>query len=422
MTELPALPTTIPDIVEEYERKCASVERAIASYEDAFSALGMACTVQGTFVEPVGSKSYLYPDSLRANLLKSGWRAVYTRLQIDRLASADDKKKFDRAMASPPPLTVENVRATFGDYFIRPRFHILRGLAEVFSQLDPAFKSHQRVAIGVKGLPKRIILSGWGEYSCGYAQDKFRDMVNALAAVRGQPMFDHAELRDVCDAHRNGEDGVLKERGLTVRKFQNGNVHVFFDKWALLDINRALGEFYGDVLPDAAEKDAAPSTAVAKDLQFYWTPEHVVEALLDFGYIKGGQRVLEPSCGEGHILDGLRARGCSTLGIEYHAKRAAEAKAKGHAVAVGNFLEQPPVDEFDAVVMNPPFYGRHYAQHVRHAYKFLRPGGCLVSVLPASARYDHKELAGDWQDLPVASFRDAGTNIPTVMLRMRRAA
>jgi len=72
--------------------------------------------------------------------------------------------------------------------------------------------------------------------------------------------------------------------------------------------------------------------------------------------------------------------------------------------------------------MNPPFYGRHYAQHVRHAYKFLRPGGYLVAVLPASARYDHKELEGEWQDLPVASFRDAGTNIPTVILRMRRAA
>ncbi len=419
---LPALPTTVPDIVAEYEEKCEGVNGAIATFEEAFTALGSACTVQGTFVEPVGSRSYLYPDSLRANLLKSAWRTIYTRLQIDRLASADDKKKFDREMASPPPLTVDNVKATFGDYFARPRFHILRGLAEVFSQLDPAFKSHQRVAIGVKGLPKRIILRGWGEYSHGYAQDKFRDMVNALAAVRGQPLFEHDEICALAEAHEKGEDGVLKDRGLTVRKFANGNAHVFFDKWALVDINRALGEFYGDVLPDAAEKGAAPSTAIAKDLQFYWTPEPVAEALLDFGWIKSGQRVLEPSCGEGHILDILRLRGCSSLGIEYHAKRAAQAKAKGHSVAVGNFLEQPPVDEFDAVVMTPPFYGRHYAQHVRHAYKFLRPGGYLVAVLPASARYDHKELEGEWQDLPVASFRDAGTNIPTVILRMRRAA
>ena len=33
---------------------------------------------------------------------------------------------------------------------------------------------------------------------------------------------------------------------------------------------------------------------------------------------------------------------------------------------------------FDAVVMNPPFYGRHYIKHVNHALKFLKPGGVLV--------------------------------------------
>lgn len=416
-----ALPTTIQDIVAEYETKCEGVEQSIAEFDKAFERLGMSGTVQGTFVEPIGSKSYLYPDSIRKNLLKSAWRTIYSRLQIERIASAADKKKFEMAMADPAPLTVDNARATFGDYFTRTRWHILRGLAEVFTGLDPAFKSHQRVAIGVKGLPKRIILPGWGEYSCGYAQDRFKDMVNALAALRGQPLFDHSEMLALQEQFKSG-DGVLAERGLTVRRFQNGNAHVFFDKWALLDINRALAEFYGEVLPDAVDREASSRTDVAKDLQFYWTPQDAVDRLLEFGSVKKGQRVLEPSCGDGRILDALRAKGCSSLGIEFHPGRAAEAKAKGHAVAVGNFLEQPPVDEFDAVVMNPPFYGRHYAQHVRHAYKFLRPGGTLVSILPASARYDHKELEGTWEDLPVASFADAGTNIPTTMIRMRKAA
>lgn len=71
------------------------------------------------------------------------------------------------------------------------------------------------------------------------------------------------------------------------------------------------------------------------------------------------------------------------------------------------------------VVMNPPFYGRHYVKHVLHALKFLKPGGVLVSVLPASAHYDHKELEGRWEDLPVASFAESGTNIPTGYLIVR---
>jgi tRNA1(Val) A37 N6-methylase TrmN6 len=32
-----------------------------------------------------------------------------------------------------------------------------------------------------------------------------------------------------------------------------------------------------------------------------------------------------------------------------------------------NFLETAPTGDFDRVIMNPPFYGKHYAKHVAHA-------------------------------------------------------
>lgn len=448
-----ALPTTVADIVGEYDEKHAAIEAAIADFENAFDRLGMSATVQGTYVEPIGSKSYLQATALRKNLLKSGWRAIYQRLNVDAIASAKDKQLFERTLADPPPLTFDNAKATFRDYFERPRFHILRGLAEVFTDLDPAYKSHSKVRIGVKGLPKRIILNGWGEYSYGHARDRFRDIASALATYQGLPPFEYAEMSAIGAAHDAGEDAILDgrtysrtdrygkveafptvKRGLTVRKFANGNAHVFFDKWTLLDINKALAEFYGEVLPDAEPEGVKPSasTAVAKDLQFYWTPEAVAAAALEHAgihesayYRDGlpGYRVLEPSCGDGRILDALRARGCKALGIEYHPGRAAEARMKGHSVLTANFLEQPTTPDFDKVVMNPPFYGRHYVKHVRHALKFLKPGGTLVAILPATARYDHCELEGEWRDLPVASFAEAGTNVPTTMLRMvRRAA
>ncbi|AYO80139.1 class I SAM-dependent methyltransferase [Sphingobium yanoikuyae] len=443
---------TVADLIEEYEAKHAAIEHAISSFDDAFTALGMAATVQGHFVEPVGSKSYLSASTLRANLLKSGWRAVYNRLDIAKIASAKDKKLFDQTLASPPPLTMETAKATFGDYLIRPRFHILRGLAESFTALDPAYKSHSKVRIGVKGLPKRVIFS-FGHYCSGYGFDQFRDMVNALAAVRGQAALEWCEIQEMEADHKAGEDAtfsarelmrfkagrndeaiLVPDRGITVRKFANGNAHVFFDRASLLAINRGLAEFYGEVLPDAEPEGVKPSasTAVSKDLQFYPTPRAVVDAALEFAHIPNPEhyrgrdcpvlRVLEPSCGDGRIMDALRERRQNAFGIEYHPGRATEAKAKGHAVLTANFLDHPPTPEFDAVVMNPPFYGRHYAQHVRHAYKFLKPGGTLVSILPATAHYDHGELQGEWRDLPVGSFSESGTNVPTGMLRMRRAA
>lgn len=447
--------STVSDLIEEYDQKREAIEGQVKAFEAAYLRLEMAACIQGKFVGNVTRyRPTVSVKELQANLRKSGWRAVYDRLQIDRIASAKDRKLFERTVEDPPELTFDNAKATFGDYLERPRYHILRGLAEVFADLDPAYKSHSKVKIGVKGLPKRVILSYFGDYSGTSGRDKLRDIVNALAAYRGQPLMEHGEFLIISEAHRNGEDAVLDgrpapiqrhqkdeaepaplpNRGLTIRKFGNGNAHVFFAPETLTDINRALAEFYGEVLPDAEEDDAQPrqSTAVSKDLQFYWSPQEVIDRALEFAGVWNLRewhnnspepfRILEPSCGDGRIMDAIRQRGHRVFGIEYHAGRAAEARAKGHNVVTANFLEQPARSEFDMVVMNPPFYGRHYVKHVRHALKFLKPGGQLVSILPATAHYDHGELKGEWRDLPVASFAEAGTNVPTGLLKMRAAA
>lgn len=423
---------TVLDLIEEYDAKAAGVEQAIAAYERACVEIESAGTIMGTYAEPVlRGRSYVRADDMRRNLLKSGWKAIYNRLQIDRIASANDKRLFERTIADPPPLTLENAKATFGPYLENPRLHILRGLAETFAGLDPAYRSHSKVKIGVKGLPKRVVIQNFGGYS-SYGRDKFRDIMNALAAYRGEPLLDHADLADVDRLHsyssaRAGEGYV---RGQKFRKFKNGNAHLFFDADALLDINRGLAEFYGDVLPDVEPDDAkpAPGTEVSKDLQFYWSPDAVIAEALSFASVFDRRdwrnnppeplRILEPSCGDGRIMDMIAAREHRPFGIEYHAGRANQAKAKGHSVLQANFLECPPRAEFDRVVMNPPFYGRHYVKHVRHALKFLKPGGVLVSILPATAHYDHGELDGEWRDLPVASFAEAGTNVPTGLLRI----
>src|SRR5690606_3902864 len=231
------------------------IEDEIAAFEAAYTRLEMAACVQGKYVASVTQhRPFVDARRLKSNLRKSGWRAIYDRLQIDRIASATDKRLFERAMEDPPHLTFDNAQATFGDYLQRPRYHILRGLAETFADLDPAYKSHSKVKIGVKGLPKRVILSGFGSYYGTYGRDKLRDIVNALAAYRGQPLMDHAEFGAIDRAHRAGKDAVLDgkpityyrdgkdvegsspDRGITIRKFGNGNAHVFFDELAQRDI------------------------------------------------------------------------------------------------------------------------------------------------------------------------------------------
>lgn len=449
---------SISELVAEYEDKRAALPEALAAFEAATTALKLAATMRGTWGHVTIDPRAPYESTLRDSLLKSAWRHVYEVGGFERIASAEDKRRFDQLFAAPPAFTEENVWAAFEKYR-NPRAAILRGMAEVFCQLDPAFKSHEKMKIGVKGLPKRVILGGMRGYS-SWGYDRLRDILNALAAYQRLPLVTHSEMTlaiehdgdvwrdggtipdpyEVRQAERRRQyaiskgldpahgiaekikEHVIPKRGVWLKTFQNCNGHLYFAPDTLRDINLALAEYYGEVLPDCPEdrptKQRA-STAVSKDLQYYPTPVAVVERVLhDLTYQMQGKRVLEPSCGCGRFMDALRAAGAEVIGCEVDPVRAAMCEAKGHRVMRGNFLETVPTGDFGQVVMNPPFYGRHYAKHVRHALKFLRPGGRLTAILPASARYDHGELDDlnpHWDDLPVGSFSEAGTNINTTV-------
>lgn len=65
--------------------------------------------------------------------------------------------------------------------------------------------------------------------------------------------------------------------------------------------------------------------AERRPLDFYPTPSWVVGALLARHPLRPGTRILDPSAGDGAILDVLRAEGAETSGIELDPQRAAEA-------------------------------------------------------------------------------------------------
>lgn len=405
-----ALPRRISDAVEEYNEKKAALAEVLKRFEQRGRDLMTACTVQGAYGQQRIDTGSVYAHTLEKNLLVSAWVNIYEGLNIEKIASAKDKNLFSQSLANPAPFSLDNIRSTFSGYIADPRGNILRGLAECFADLDPAYKSHEKVKIGVDGLPKRIIMRNVSSY--GWGRDRLQNTLNALAVVMGRPMIGYHETSEILS---NG-DYMKNTHDMWLKRFDNGNGHLFFGKVALREINLALAEYYGEVLADTPDKDAKKRarTDVSKDLQYYPTPLAVVNRVLNGIGVKD-KKILEPSCGCGRFLDEIAARGGSGYGIEYDAGRAAESRAKGHAVFTGNFLDVQPQPKFDYVIMNPPFYGKHYAKHVEHAMKFLRDGGKLIAVLPVTARYDHGLLKGRWEDLPVGSFSESGTNINTTI-------
>lgn len=440
-SNLPANPTArVIQAVEEYDAKAAALPETVKTFGDAVTAAELACTIGGAYAGSIWYRGApgLTESTLRATLLQSAWRHVYALLRLDSIAPASDRSKFELAMKDPAPFTLDNIRATFGKYISDPRAHILRGLAECFAGLDPAFKSHDRMKVGVKGLPKRIILSNVSDYG-GWGTDRLKDTINALRVLNGRPHIEWADPKDdegkptgkgLHSILSEAKDGDSEFEGLKLRRFANGNAHLFFGPEVLLQVNRALANYYGEVLPDCPEERPAKATgtAVARDLQFYRTPAAAADEIVERAYPRDGFRILEPSCGDGAILDALRRYATKhnvslrATGVEYDAGRAEQARAKGFGVMTANFLQVQPDPVFDLVLMNPPFYGKHYQKHVEHARKFLKPGGVLYAILPVTAVTDHGYVEPGrgwdvWKDLPPGSFSESGTNINTGIAR-----
>lgn len=433
-SNLPATMRSISEIVDEYEEKRDAIPARLSEFKDAVTAAEMASTIGGTYAGPIWGR-YSTPSlderTMRRNLLCSAWKHVYHGLNVPKIAPASDRARYERDLENPPEFTKDNIRASFGKYLIDPREHILRGLAETFSDLDPAFRSHSKVKIGVKALPKRIILSGFGEYSyASWGQEKMRDVLNAMASFEGREHVHSGHISEMTKIAR--KHGEADWWGGTLRVFKNGNAHLFFDRWALDIVNGALAEYYGDVLPDTPDETAErrPGANVPADLQFYRTPPEAADHLIYRAAPRAGMKILEPSCGDGALIDAIRRyaeaeqiEGLRVSAYEVHAGRADEARAKGYGVVCRNFLDVPPSRDFDMVVMNPPFYGKHYQRHIEHALRFLKPGGVLYAILPISAVEDHGYIErprfgrDTWEDLPVGSFAASGTRINTGIAR-----
>lgn len=485
--DLPARRTDIRGLISEYEKKRDALAGLIREAEEAHSALEASSTVRGRYVGSIwgryGSPS-IREDGLQENLLKSAWQEAFHMLHLDKIAPAADREKWRLAMENPPTFTLENMVATFGKYIEDPRHHILRGLAEAFAGLDPFFRSHSKVKVGKKGLPKRLIFTSVGSHSGSYGFDRLRDTLNAVRVFEGEPHLTHNELRDMLlgrptrisdlpvwvrdkrwgsgsmveydgqawiadstiypesEFRVAGIGGSIGWRKLTdpmpgieIKRFMNGNAHVHFDRDRLIQINRALAEFYGEVLPDVVVDPGAPrpSREVSTRLQFYATPRAVLDRIWSRYDRHGPGQVLEPSAGEGAICDFIREvwPQAEITAIEVDQSRHEVLREKMIPARRANFLEVPPDPRFDLILMNPPFHGLHWKKHIEHARGFLKPhdpehrygnrgAGLLVCILPATAYYDgHLDgIPGAWEDLPVASFAEAGTNVPTGYFRV----
>ena len=388
-------------------------------------------------------------DVYRQHMDARIWMYLLDATGLSKLMDRTAKDKmYEDLCADVPTVSEENAWNLFNQLAGDAELIFQRGLARAFIDLDRRFKSHDGFKLGT-----RIILTNvfdhWGGWNYHSRMGDTLADIERVFAVLDKTEPDGTGLRQAIHESRKGclnpRQSVTETKYFRIKGFKNGNAHLWFLRDDLVErANLVLASYYGEVLPDGVPKGGteadlkSKSGLPSKDLSFYPTPQAVTQQLLRDVYIREGHRVLEPSAGTGHMVKELLGTEASSItAIEINSERCHALRANKDprlTVTQANFLQVHPRPEFDHVIMNPPFYGTHWMEHVVHAFEFLAPGGTLTTVLPISAELGESQKHKTFRkwakshcskhrlfyDLPQESFAESGTRISTVTLTLHK--
>lgn len=169
-----------------------------------------------------------------------------------------------------------------------------------------------------------------------------------------------------------------------------------------------------------------------KSTQAFYTPYEVARVvLLHLGEIES-KLLLEPSAGRGAIAAQCHLSGAIVDCVELD-QRSVDilCSTPYRKVVQGDFLSEKPLPIYDRVAMNPPFASGQDIAHVTHAFKFLKEGGRLVSIMSPSWETAQTKKSASFRELvsnhgriaerlDTGAFKESGTNIATIIVILDR--
>lgn len=183
-----------------------------------------------------------------------------------------------------------------------------------------------------------------------------------------------------------------------------------------------------------AETIEAGSFKKDYNLGYFPTQGEIAKSIVKGLDLQDGDRVLEPSIGQGHLADEIKRQypGVVLKGFELNPDNY-DISVENHDVEFGNFLEKDPEDfePFDAIIMNPPFEKKQDIDHVMHAFKFLKPGGQFRAIMSAgplknvdkksvSFREFLESIGGSMIRNEEGSFKQSGTMVETISVSFKK--
>ncbi|MDP2779779.1 DUF4942 domain-containing protein [Devosia sp.] len=163
--------------------------------------------------------------------------------------------------------------------------------------------------------------------------------------------------------------GMVDEVLAQIGGLREGNVHLFdYPPMEVVSVLVSTGE-----VPDKLSH------------QYFSTPADLAQEFVEWVGVDQQAICYETSAGTGGIAKHMPLQ---TYCVEVDRLRALALDKMGFEVKHADFLTLMPNDLHglaDAVLMNPPFAGRAWQDHLEHARKFVRGGGVIGAILPEGA-------------------------------------
>jgi hypothetical protein len=167
-----------------------------------------------------------------------------------------------------------------------------------------------------------------------------------------------------------------------------------------------------------------------KEFQFFATPTELADRLVELAEIKPEHSVLEPSAGQGAIVNAIHkiypekvVFCCETMPVNISIL----SKLRNLTFVGEDFLFAPDALRFDRIIANPPFSGNQDIDHIRKMYHHLAKNGRLVSIASMHWRSSSnrketefkewlKQLDANVEIIPERSFKESGTLVGGVII------
>lgn len=169
-----------------------------------------------------------------------------------------------------------------------------------------------------------------------------------------------------------------------------------------------------------------------KTFQFFPTPIIIAEKMCELAEIKNDDKILEPSCGNGNISDVIYNinKNIVCIEINQNMKNVLSYKDYYANIIFQDFLDFDG-ENFDKIIMNPPFSKQQDIDHIYHAYELLKDNGILISVISLSPFFRTNKKSLDFRnwlnelnaeiiDVPSGSFKESGTMIETKIIKIKK--